>query len=162
MSSPEVKDKLAPYIKQLDQLDQFLKVAPQHWVDNLFLRRLTLPGSEEHISCIYWAGHHYVTGTDIIRALRFRCRLRGYLVVKSKKYEEGVFSDLRHLRPGKESRLEAPRSELLDLLFRFNCVRTKKKQKLFQWKAVRWDRLFDDALRRDQRREVAHEEMTTV
>lgn len=66
-----------------------------------------------------------------------------------KKFEEGVFSDLRNLKPGQDACLEEPKvrslsaditsvlhtsqSPFLDLLFKYQCIRTQKKQKVFYW-----------------------------
>jgi transcription factor STE12 len=53
-----------------------------------------------------------------------------------KKFEEGVFSDLRNLKPGTDACLEEPKSPFLDLLFKHHCIRTQKKQKVFYWYVV--------------------------
>ncbi|KIJ64341.1 hypothetical protein HYDPIDRAFT_112337 [Hydnomerulius pinastri MD-312] len=79
-----------------------------------------------------------------------------------KKFEEGVFSDLRNLKPGVDASLEEPKSLFLDLLFKYQCIRTQKKQKVFYWFSVPHDRLFLDALERDLKREKMGLEPTTV
>ncbi|KAL0565401.1 hypothetical protein V5O48_016623 [Marasmius crinis-equi] len=79
-----------------------------------------------------------------------------------KKFEEGVFSDLRNLKPGQDACLEEPKSPFLDLLFKYQCIRTQKKQKVFYWFSVPHDRLFLDALERDLKREKMGMEATTV
>lgn len=113
-----------------------------------------------------------------------------------KKFEEGVFSDLRNLKPGVDACLEEPKvrislsyptlayldfsfptyfhitnhdvltlhnlqSPFLDLLFKYQCIRTQKKQKVFYWFSVPHDRLFLDALERDLKREKMGQEPTT-
>ena len=94
-----------------------------------------------------------------------------------KKFEEGVFSDLRNLKPGVDACLEEPKSPFLDLLFKYQCIRTQKKQKVFYWCvypllaranglmkdrfSVPHDRLFLDALERDLKREKMSMEPTT-
>ncbi|KAJ7127959.1 STE like transcription factor-domain-containing protein, partial [Mycena epipterygia] len=78
-----------------------------------------------------------------------------------KKFEEGVFSDLRNLKPGADACLEEPNSPFLDLLFKYQCIRTQKKQKVFYWFSVPHDRLFFDALERDLKREKMGLEPTT-
>jgi len=78
-----------------------------------------------------------------------------------KKFEEGVFSDLRNLKPGVDACLEDPKSPFLDLLFKYQCIRTQKKQKVFYWFSVPHDRLFLDALERDLKREKMGMEPTT-
>jgi len=70
-----------------------------------------------------------------------------------KKFEEGIFSDLRNLKPGIDATLEGPRSEFLEFLYKNGCIRTQKKQKVFFWYSVPHDALFCDALERDLRRE---------
>ncbi|KAJ2310803.1 hypothetical protein IWW51_006552, partial [Coemansia sp. RSA 2702] len=82
-------------------------------------------------------------------------------VVNIKKFEEGVFSDLRCLKPGVDARLELPRSEFLELLYKHHCVRTQKKQKVFYWTSVPHDQLFREALERDLKREAMGIEPTT-
>ncbi|TFK26981.1 STE-domain-containing protein [Coprinopsis marcescibilis] len=86
----------------------------------------------------------------------------GRPVRNMKKFEEGVFSDLRNLRPGVDACLEEPKSGFLDLLFKYQCIRTQKKQKVFYWFSVPHDRLFLDALDRDLKREKMGQEPTTV
>ncbi|KAJ7437620.1 STE like transcription factor-domain-containing protein, partial [Mycena galericulata] len=51
-------------------------------------------------------------------------------------------------------------SPFLDLLFKYQCIRTQKKQKVFYWFSVPYDRLFLDALERDLERERMGQEST--
>ncbi|KIM26523.1 hypothetical protein M408DRAFT_72496, partial [Serendipita vermifera MAFF 305830] len=125
------------------------------------LNRFLLP-SGEYVSCVLWSGLYHITGTDIVRALVFRFEAFGRPVVNMKKFEEGVFSDLRNLKPGTDACLEEPKSPFLDLLFKYQCIRTQKKQKVFYWFSVPHDRLFLDALERDLKREKMGQESTTV
>jgi transcription factor STE12 len=103
----------------------------------------------------------HITGTDIVRSLTYRFLAFGRPVVNNKKFEEGIFSDLRNLKPGTDASLEEPKSEFLDLLYKNNCIRTQKKQKVFYWFSVPHDRLFLDALERDLKREKMGQEPTT-
>jgi len=103
----------------------------------------------------------HVTGTDIVRSLTYRFYAFGRPVTNTKKFEEGIFSDLRNLKPGTDATLEEPKSEFLDLLYKNNCIRTQKKQKVFYWFSVPHDRLFLDALERDLKREKMGQEPTT-
>lgn len=80
----------------------------------------------------------------------------------SKKFEEGIFSDLRNLKSGTDASLEEPKSAFLDFLYKNNCIRTQKKQKVFYWYSVPHDRLFLDALERDLKREKMGQEATTM
>ncbi|KAJ1734763.1 hypothetical protein LPJ61_000903 [Coemansia biformis] len=113
------------------------------------------------LSCVRWDSQFHITSTDIIRALVHRFEDIRRPVVNIKKFEEGVFSDLRCLKPGIDARLELPRSEFLELLYKHHCVRTQKKQKVFYWASVPHDMLFRDALERDLKREAMGIEPTT-
>ncbi|KLO16620.1 hypothetical protein SCHPADRAFT_207875 [Schizopora paradoxa] len=124
------------------------------------LNRFLLP-SGEYVTCVLWNGLYHITGTDIVRSLVFRFEAFGRPVRNMKKFEEGVFSDLRNLKPGTDACLEEPKSPFLDLLFKFQCIRTQKKQKVFYWFSVPHDRLFLDALERDLKREKMGMESTT-
>lgn len=104
----------------------------------------------------------HISGTDIVRCLAFRFQAFGRPVKNSKKFEEGIFSDLRNLKSGTDATLEEPKSAFLDFLYKNNCIRTQKKQKVFYWYSVPHDRLFLDALERDLKREKMNQEATTV
>ena len=97
-----------------------------------------------------------------MRCLAFRFQAFGRPVKNSKKFEEGVFSDLRNLKAGTDAALEEPKSPFLDFLYKNNCIRTQKKQKVFFWYSVPHDRLFIDALERDLKREALGQEATTA
>ena len=161
-------------LAHLDRLKFFLATAPSRWTDGAdgtaadpstlpvghpnsahpALNRFLLPNSE-YVSCVLWGGLYHITGTDIVRALVFRFEAFGRPVKNMKKFEEGVFSDLRNLKPGVDACLEEPKvrtvsslivslistflltdpcqSPFLDLLFKYQCIRTQKKQKVFYW-----------------------------
>lgn len=104
----------------------------------------------------------HISGTDIVRCLAFRFQAFGRPVRNSKKFEEGIFSDLRNLKAGTDATLEEPKSPFLDFLYKNNCIRTQKKQKVFYWYSVPHDRLFLDALERDLKREKMNQDPTTV
>ncbi|KAH9943658.1 STE like transcription factor-domain-containing protein [Amylocystis lapponica] len=170
-------------LNHLDRLKFFLATAPSRWSADSpgmpsssnagplpighpnsahpALNRFLLPNSE-YVSCVLWGGLYHITGTDIVRALVFRFEAFGRPVKNMKKFEEGVFSDLRNLKPGVDACLEEPKSPFLDLLFKYQCIRTQKKQKVFYWFSVPHDRLFLDALERDLKREKMGLESTTV
>lgn len=109
-----------------------------------------------------WNNLFHISGTDIVRCLSFRFQAFGRPVKNSKKFEEGIFSDLRNLKSGTDATLEEPKSPFLDFLYKNNCIRTQKKQKVFYWYSVPHDRLFLDALERDLKREKMGQEATTV
>lgn len=116
----------------------------------------------EYVSCVLWNNLFHISGTDIVRCLSFRFQAFGRPVKNSKKFEEGIFSDLRNLKSGTDASLEEPKSAFLDFLYKNNCIRTQKKQKVFYWYSVPHDRLFLDALERDLKREKMGQEATTV
>jgi transcription factor STE12 len=166
-------------LANLDRLKFFLATAPSAWsgcttipdmnaehpthpnAAHPALNRFLLP-NQEYVTCVLWNGLYHITGTDIVRALVFRFEAFGRPVKNMKKFEEGVFSDLRNLKPGADASLEEPKSPFLDLLFKYQCIRTQKKQKVFYWFSVPHDRLFLDALERDLKREKMGQEPTTV
>jgi transcription factor STE12 len=166
-------------LANLDRLKFFLATAPSAWsgcttipdmsaehpthpnAAHPALNRFLLP-NQEYVTCVLWNGLYHITGTDIVRALVFRFEAFGRPVKNMKKFEEGVFSDLRNLKPGVDASLEEPKSPFLDLLFKYQCIRTQKKQKVFYWYSVPHDRLFLDALERDLKREKMGQEPTTV
>ncbi|KAG8215457.1 STE like transcription factor-domain-containing protein [Butyriboletus roseoflavus] len=168
-------------IAHLDRLKYFLATAPSRWsspgssrsadtIDHASvthtsshpsMNRFLLPTSE-YVSCVLWSGTYHITGTDIVRTMVFRFEAFGRPIRNMKKFEEGIFSDLRNLKPGVDATLEEPKSPFLDLLFKYQCIRTQKKQKVFYWYSVPHDRLFLDALERDLKREKMGFEPTTV
>ncbi|KAJ3189019.1 homeodomain transcription factor ste12, partial [Entophlyctis luteolus] len=156
------------HLPLLDQLKVFLASAPSNWPSDQQIKRFTLHPTNETISCVLWNNLYHITGTDIIKALQFRFAEFGRPVLLHKKFEEGVFSDLRNLKPGIDATLEEPRSPLLDFLFRSSCIRTQKKQKVFYWFSVPHDTLFmkltvtQDALERDLKRESQGQDPTTA
>ena len=148
-------------LQQVDNLKYFLISAPVDWTPDQFIRRFLLP-TGEYVSCVLWNNLFHISGTDIVRCLAFRFQAFGRPVKNSKKFEEGIFSDLRNLKSGTDASLEEPKSPFLDFLYKNNCIRTQKKQKVFYWYSVPHDRLFLDALERDLKREKMGQEATTM
>jgi transcription factor STE12 len=122
-------------LAHLDRLKLFLATAPSRWTSQSqsqghphpqsqalsplptahpALNRFLLP-SGEYVSCVLWSGLYHITGTDIVRALVFRFEAFGRPVVNMKKFEEGVFSDLRNLKPGTDACLEEPKVSTISL-----------------------------------------------
>ncbi|KAI8364809.1 STE like transcription factor-domain-containing protein, partial [Choanephora cucurbitarum] len=157
---PPTNASTSSRLSQIDDMKLFFATATQQWEHNKQLKRFALPAGES-ISCVLWDDLFFITGTDIVRSLTFRFHAFGRPVTNPKKFEEGIFSDLRNLKPGHDARLEEPKSELLDMLYKNNCIRTQKKQKVFFWFSVPHDRLFLDALERDLKREKMGMEPTT-
>ncbi|KAK3676477.1 Transcription factor mst12 [Recurvomyces mirabilis] len=148
-------------LQQVDNLKYFLISAPVDWSQDQYIRRFLLP-TGEYVSCVLWNNLFHISGTDIVRCLAFRFQAFGRPVKNSKKFEEGIFSDLRNLKSGTDASLEEPKSAFLDFMYKNNCIRTQKKQKVFYWYSVPHDRLFLDALERDLKREKMGQEPTTV
>ncbi|KAF9921465.1 homeodomain transcription factor ste12, partial [Modicella reniformis] len=147
----------ASRIEEIDRLSVFLTTAPTYQLE---IAKFLLPTGET-ISCVLWNELYHITGTDIVRSLVSRFESFGRPVRNIKKFEEGVFSDLRNLKPGADACLEEPKSPFLEMLYRNNCIRTQKKQKVFYWYSVPHDRLFLDAMERDLKREQAGTEPTS-
>ncbi|KAI9889286.1 MAG: homeodomain transcription factor ste12 [Vezdaea aestivalis] len=147
-------------LHQVDNLKYFLISAPVDWIPDQYIRRFLLP-TGEYVSCVLWNNLFHISGTDIVRCLSFRFQAFGRPVNNTKKFEEGIFSDLRNLKSGTDASLEEPKSSFLDFLYKNNCIRTQKKQKVFYWYSVPHDRLFLDALERDLKREKMGQEATT-
>lgn len=134
------------------ELFNFLTSAPKEFKENERIRKYQLKNGD-FIHCVLWNNHFYITGTDVVKILVWRFQNAKRNIVSLKKFEEGVFSDLRNLKPGIDATLENPRSEFLEFLYKNGCIRTQKKQKVFFWYSVPHDALFCDALERDLRRE---------
>ncbi|KAF7630102.1 hypothetical protein AFLA_010731 [Aspergillus flavus NRRL3357] len=117
-------------LQQVDNLKYFLLSAPVDWQPDQLIRRFLLP-TGDYISCVLWNNLFHISGTDIVRCLAFRFQAFGRPVKNSKKFEEGIFSDLRNLKAGTDATLEEPKSPFLDFLYKNNCIRTQKKQKVF-------------------------------
>ncbi|KAM0688561.1 hypothetical protein COBT_000178 [Conglomerata obtusa] len=135
------------------ELFTFLSNAPKEFREGEKIKKYQLKNGD-YIHCVLWNMHFYITGTDIVKILVWRFQNAGRSLVSIKKFEEGVFSDLRNLKPGIDATLEGPRSEFLEFLYKNGCIRTQKKQKVFFWYSVPHDALFCDALERDLRRET--------
>lgn len=135
------------------ELYEFLANAPKEFTENEKIKKFQLKNGD-FIHCVLWNMHFYITGTDIVKILVWRFQNAGRQIVSLKKFEEGVFSDLRNLKPGIDATLEGPRSDFLEFLYKNGCIRTQKKQKVFFWYSVPHDALFCDALERDLRRET--------
>ncbi len=137
----------------IEEIRSFLAHAPRLWTSpsDAPVRKLKMANGEE-ISCVLWKGRFFITGTDVVKILTFRFHQLGRGILNPKKFEEGVFSDLRNLKAGSDAVLEEPRSEFLEFLHKHGCIRTQKKQKVFLWHKVPHDDLFREALERNLKR----------
>lgn len=69
-------------------------------IDALYqIQSLQTHGSMESQADIFVRNLFHITGTDIVRALAYRFEAFGRPVRNVKKFEEGIFSDLRNLKP---------------------------------------------------------------
>lgn len=148
-------------MRLIDDLKFFLATAPANWQKNQIIRRYYLNHDEGFVSCVYWNNLYFITGTDIVRCIVYRFEQFGREIVDRKKFEEGIFSDLRSLKCGSDAVLEASKSPFLDFLYKNSCLRTQKKQKVFFWFSVPHDKLFADALERDLKKEQVDQSATT-
>ncbi|WPK25236.1 hypothetical protein PUMCH_002542 [Australozyma saopauloensis] len=140
-------------VRLVEDMRFFLLTAPANWLGNQIIRRYCLNNEEGYVSCVRWNGLFFITGTDIVRCIMYKFHHFGRTITDRKKFEEGVFLDLRNLRVGNDSVLENPKLEFLDFLHKNKCIRTQKKQKVFFWFNVAHDKLMADALERDIKRE---------
>ncbi|EGW35202.1 uncharacterized protein SPAPADRAFT_130733 [Spathaspora passalidarum NRRL Y-27907] len=157
-SEAEVKESL----RLIEDLKFFLATAPANWQENQVIRRYYLNHDEGFVSCVFWNNLYFITGTDIVRCIVYKFEHFGRKIVDRKKFEEGIFSDLRNLKCGTDAILEPPRSEFLEFLFKNSCLRTQKKQKVFFWFNVPHDKLMADALERDLKKEKLMQAPTTI
>lgn len=157
-SNEQVKESL----RLIEDLKFFLATAPANWQENQVIRRYYLNHDEGFVSCVYWNNLYFITGTDIVRCIVYKFEHFGRKIIDRKKFEEGIFSDLRNLKCHQDAILESPRSEFLNFLFKNACLRTQKKQKVFFWFNVPHDKLMADALERDFKKEKAGQNPTTI
>lgn len=154
----EVKESL----RLIEDLKFFLATAPANWQENQVIRRYYLNHDEGFVSCIFWNNLYFITGTDIVRCIVYKFQHFGRKIIDRKKFEEGIFSDLRNLKCGVDAILEPPKSEFLEFLYKNSCLRTQKKQKVFFWFNVPHDKLMADALERDMKKEKMGHNPTTI
>lgn len=145
----------------LTSLKLFLATAGSDLSETQIIKTFSL-GNLETISCILWNGIFHISGTDIVKIVTWRLEQFGRKVTNSKKFEEGIFSDLRNLKAGEHACLEGPRSLFLECLFKNRAIRTQKKQKVFYFYSVPHDSLFLEVLERDLKRESSGIEATTA
>ena len=132
-------------------LDRFMNTAPRLTEGHKSVVHFKL-NEDTAINCVNWKDRCFITGTDIVRLLVHKFQhFAGKPPRHMKKFEEGIFSDLRRLTPPNDCVLEGTRSDFLVFLFDIDCVRSKKKQKVFFWdrfKAVAHN-IFCDAVDRE-------------
>ncbi|GMM30112.1 homeodomain family transcription factor [Martiniozyma asiatica (nom. inval.)] len=157
-------NEFTDYVEKLQAfhaVNEFLITAPSKWCNSMVCRKFLLP-KEDCLTCVMWNKVFHITGTDIVRAIQYKINLLGRKVVDQKKFEEGIFSDLRSLKNGVNAVLEDARSPFLKFLHKNGCVRTQKKQKVFYWFDVPHEQLFADVLERDLKRESLNQPTSTI
>lgn len=159
--SEEESHSILESLQLIKDLDLFLMTAPVNWHENQVIRRYFLNKEEGFVSCVYWNNLYFITGTDIVRCIAYKMGHIGREIVDRKKFEEGIFSDLRALKCGTHAILENSRSPFLKFLHRNQCLRTQKKQKVFFWFSVPHNKLFTDVLERDLKKELTNQPATT-
>jgi transcription factor STE12 len=160
-SELEPNEDVKESLRLIEDLKFFLATAPANWQENQVIRRYYLNHDEGFVSCIFWNNLYFVTGTDIVRCIVYKFQHFGRKITDRKKFEEGIFSDLRNLKCGVDAVLESPKSEFLEFLYKNSCLRTQKKQKVFFWFNVPHDKLMADALERDIKKEKMGQNPTT-
>ncbi|KAF7702830.1 Transcription factor CPH1 [Cucumispora dikerogammari] len=137
------------------KLKEWMKNAPylsnKYKENTNYVSTYTLLSSED-VHCVLYENSCFITGTDIVKIIIWYLNSTGCFISNLKKFEEGIFSDLRGLKVGVDSILEPPRSKFLDFLYKNGCVRTQKKQKVFKYTAVNINKIYKDSLDRELRR----------
>lgn len=141
--------KICIYSELSRDFFKFLEKADENIEDEEECRRFTIFG--DSITCAFWRKEGLISGSDIIKVIKaiYRLKFLGQSPKDRRKFEDGIISDLRSLRIGKDATLEEANSPLLKFLYRLNCVRTHKRQKIFKWASVPFMKLFSDSLKRD-------------
>lgn len=158
----EITEEVKESLRLIEDLKFFLATAPANWQENQVIRRYYLNNDEGFVSCVFWNNLYFVTGTDIVRCILYKFQHFGRTITDRKKFEEGIFSDLRNLKAGSDSVLEEPKLPFLEFLYNNSCLRTQKKQKVFYWFNVPHDKLMADALERDIKKEKLGQTPTSV
>ncbi|CAH6721142.1 transcription factor Cph1p [[Candida] jaroonii] len=162
LASINITDDIKESLRLIEDLKFFLDTAPANWQKNQVIRRYYLNHDEGFVSCIFWNNLYFITGTDIVRCIVYKFQHFGRKILDRKKFEEGIFSDLRNLKCGTDAILEPPKSEFLNFLYKNSCLRTQKKQKVFFWFNVPHDKLMADALERDIKKAKSGQQPTTI
>lgn len=143
-----IHEKESIFAKLKEEFIHFLTSAHEDWDHKEECRRFSIMG--ECITCARWKGLYLISSYDIVKAIEVLYRLThmGTFPGYRRLFEEGILCDLRNLQVGSESLLEASNSDLLRFLYKINCVKTHKKQKVFIWSAVPFQKLFIEAISR--------------
>jgi hypothetical protein len=135
-------------------LQEFVASATSNWVGDTMIRRFDL-GNGDFINCVLWNGSHFITACDIVKVIAYRMFLDGVSGIHLRRVEEGVLNDLRQLKTNVDAVLEEPKSDFLHILQANNCTKTLKKQKVYFWHRVPFERLYNEAMDRYGKRLAA-------
>lgn len=130
------------------ELHNWLKSAPHSLKENNSISTFILPSSEK-IHCILHENSFFITGTDIVKLILWYFNSTGCYISNLKKFEEGIFSDLRRLKSPIDASLEKSKSQFLDFLHKKGCIRTQKKQKVFKFYSICTYQLYLDNLHKE-------------
>lgn len=95
----------------------------------------------EYINCVRWEGKFYITGPDVFKVQNALYRLENCTAAPQKRrFEETILTQLRAISEEAGMRIEPSGSPFINLLYGLGAVRTRKRQKVFEWDAVqvRW------------------------
>lgn len=139
------------YTQLSQDLLSFLENAVYGWQEGEECRRFSIFG--DCITCSHWEGMSLVSAIDVVKVVSAMYRLEhsGLSPKDRRRFEEAIISDLRNLKVGRDALLEPANSPLLNFLYRINSVRTHKRQKVYRWEAVDFEKLYRDACDREDR-----------
>lgn len=141
-----LREKERLFARLREEFLDFLRSAHNGWSPEEECRRFTVLG--ECITCTRWRGLYLISSADIVKAMEVLYRLyhMGTFPGNRRRFEEGILCYLRNLQVGNEALLEASNSDLLKYLYKINCVKTHKRQKVFIWSAVPFYNIYIDAV----------------
>lgn len=139
------------YTQLSQDLLTFLATASRNWQGGEECRRFSIFG--DCITCSRWEEMNLISAMDVVKVVSAMYRLEhsGLSPKDRRRFEEAIISDLRNLKVGRDALLEPANSPLLNFLYRINSVRTHKRQKVYRWEAVDFEKLYRDACDREDR-----------
>ncbi len=91
------------------------------------------------MTCFKWNGEFYISGPDVFNA---QCALYRLEHKKSvpfrRKFEESILAQLRSL-PNEHVIIEDTGSPFIQYLYSLGAIRTRKRQKVYLWDAIKVD-----------------------
>jgi len=99
-------------------------------------RRISIFG--DFITCVRWEGRLWITGPDVFKAQCALYRLEHRKSVPLKrKFEECILTQLRGIGEDDGMMIAPSGSVLINYLYAIGAVRTRKRQKVFEWSRVK-------------------------